>query len=1225
MKQRAETSKSSPKSSGEQPFHLHEAPLHGTNLVEAAAGTGKTYAIECLFVRLIVEAGLSVSQLLVVTYTNAATDQLRDRIRRKLRNAVHALAGGGASDPFIAEFVRRRDGDAVQKGLCLQRLQGAIRDFDQASIFTIHGFCWLMLNDFAFESGASFQTELITDQESLKEEVVRDFWRLSMMDADPLFVAFARVSGWSADSFRKLLNDYLLYPDVEVKPQAGAADPGEVAAAVGRFRAALCRVAADWPAAREAVRQHLRNGSLNARTYGTRSDRIVDVVDAFLRSGGDCFPLIPEVERLSLDSVRAAVRKGCSAPDHPMFGSIQVLCAEARHLTAIFASEMVRLKAEGLRFSASELKRRKAGTNVMYFDDLLVRLRDALSGGQGELLIRSVRGKFRAALVDEFQDTDPVQFSIFRTIFGGPEEILFLIGDPKQAIYGFRGADVFAYLQSVSDVEKCYTLLENRRSDPGLVEAVNRVFAANPRPFVYEGIHFHPAVSGRNDDRREFRVDGRTGAPLCCWFLRSDDFGAAGRAISRTAAREAAAEAVASEIAGLVLLGRQGKARIGDRNLGEGDIAVLVRTNREASLVAEKLAAKRVHGVRRGTANVFDTPEAEEMQILLAAVGMPRADGLAAAALATELLGATAAEIDAWRGDETSWTQRRQRFFHYHEQWRKRGFVFMFRSLLQQEAVRSRLLRLPGGERRLTNLQHLAELLHRASLEEHLDIRGLRRWLAQARRRETTRLREDQLRLESDADAVQILTIHKSKGLEFPVVFCPFLWEGSDVGQGEFLYHDRSEGFRLAMDLGSPDRERHALDAAREALSENCRLLYVALTRAKYRCTFVWGKINQTGTSAPAYLLHGLSVAGADDPVKETGELWKGLTEADLRKDLDSLASEGKFAVSAPPAPKAPLGDDRPRSGRMLRRREFQGPIHPGDRLASYSLLVAEREETEEARDLDPLPATGDGLPRSAVSTEAGGADGIRGFPAGSRTGLFLHDLLRQLDFTCAKRDVLENLAERNLRDYGFDGSWKGVVADTLEKIVSIPFVPDDPSCRLAAVGRRDRLQEVEFHFPMKTITVEKLAEALKIEGAWADVSAAPQTIGRLQFQPTRGYMKGFLDLVFRHGGRYYLVDWKSNFLGMERSDYGRDALKAEMLRSHYYLQCAIYTLALHRYLGTRIPDYHYDRHFGGVYYLFLRGMEPSWGTDSGVYRERPPLAAVERLAALMMKGGDPS
>jgi exodeoxyribonuclease V beta subunit len=309
----------------------------------------------------------------------------------------------------------------------------------------------------------------------------------------------------------------------------------------------------------------------------------------------------------------------------------------------------------------------------------------------------------------------------------------------------------------------------------------------------------------------------------------------------------------------------------------------------------------------------------------------------------------------------------------------------------------------------------------------------------------------------------------------------------------------------------------------------------------------------------------------------------------------------------------------------MLRRREFQGPIHPGDRLASYSLLVAEREETEEARDLDPLPATGDGLPRSAVSTEAGGADGIRGFPAGSRTGLFLHDLLRQLDFTCAKRDVLENLAERNLRDYGFDGSWKGVVADTLEKIVSIPFVPDDPSCRLAAVGRRDRLQEVEFHFPMKTITVEKLAEALKIEGAWADVSAAPQTIGRLQFQPTRGYMKGFLDLVFRHGGRYYLVDWKSNFLGMERSDYGRDALKAEMLRSHYYLQCAIYTLALHRYLGTRIPDYHYDRHFGGVYYLFLRGMEPSWGTDSGVYRERPPLAAVERLAALMMKGGDPS
>ncbi len=1221
MKEGTGIPKSSLDPAAERPFDVHEAPLRGTNLVEAAAGTGKTYAIECLFVRLIAEAGLTVSEILVVTYTNAATDELRDRIRRKLRNAVHALGGGEASDPFVAEFVRKRDGDVLQKSRCAQRLQRAIRDFDQASIFTIHGFCRLLLSDFAFESGTSFDAELISDQELLKEEVIRDSWRLFMTEADPLFVAYTKRLGWSSDSFRKLLNSYLLYPDVAMEPEAPAGDPARTAAAAARFKAALCSVAEGWPAAAEAVRKQLQEGALHAGKYGTKSGRLVEAVDAFLRSGGVCFPLIREVEQLSLQSLRGAVRKGCAVPDHPMFRSIQTLCDEGRHLAAVFAEELLRLKADGLRFAASELRRRKARTNVLYFDDLLLRLRDALSAGQGEALVRSVRGRYRAVLVDEFQDTDPVQFAIFRRIFGGPDGTLFLIGDPKQAIYGFRGADVFAYLQSAAEAGKRYTLLENRRSDPGLIDAVNRVFAANAMPFVYDGIHFRAAVPGRNEGRGELRIDSVREAPLRCWFLQAGDFGAAGKPVSKTAAREAVADAVASEIARLVRLGRLGRARIGDEGLAEGHIAVLVRTNREALLVAEKLAAKRVHAVTRGTANLFDAPEAGQMQMLLAAVGNPRADGLVAAALATDLLGATAAEIDRWRSSEASWSEQQQRFFRYHEQWRKRGFVFMFRALLFHERIRSRLLGLPGGERRVTNLQHLAELLHRTSLEEHLDMQGLQRWLAQVRHRSTNRLRENQLRLESDADAVQILTVHKSKGLEFPIVFCPFVWDGSGVGPGEFLYHDRAQGFHLTLDLGSPDRERHAAEAAREALSENCRLFYVALTRAKYRCAFAWGRINGSGTSAPAYLFHAPSAAGAADPVGETEKLWKDRTEEGLREDLQALAAEGTIAVSALPAPERPLTDDPSPAGRPLCRREFRAAIDQGERLASYSLLVSEREEAEDWRDFDPLSAVGDGGRRVAIPGPTSRLDGIHSFPAGVRTGLFVHEVLRAFDFTCNRRDYLEDLAQRHLRDYGFDEGWKEVIADTLSKIVATPFVPEDPSFVLSSVGRRDRLEEIEFHFPMKTVTPEALAEALKAGQAWADVaSVLPQTVGRLQFQPTRGFMKGFIDLVFRHGGRYYLVDWKSNLLGAGPSDYGNDALKAEMLRAHYYLQCAIYTLALHLYLGSRIPDYDYERHFGGAYYLFVRGMEPSRGGDSGVHRERPPLAAVERLAAAVLK-----
>ena len=1209
----------------ENALHLLDAPLSGVNLVDAAAGTGKTYAIECLFLRLIAEADLLVSQILVVTYTNAATDELRDRIRRKLRDTVRAFSSRNTKDPFIRDFLLRQGGDEKRISICLEKLQGAVRDFDEASILTIHGFCRLMLGEFAFESGASFDSELISDQEAFKAEVVRDFWRLRMTENDALLTAYAKTGGMNPNRLKKLLDMKLLYPDIAIKPQGTKHDFESIEMAVEGFRSAMSVVEQAWPSAKEAVLDQLQRGSLHAGIYGPKARGLVDLADAFLRSGNGRFPLPAEFEKLSRERLRKALRKSCTAPDHPIFESIQRVCERARHLTALFDSHLLRLKSEFLEFAASELQKRKIRSNVLYFDDLLLRLRNALSGDGGELLARSIRGKYSAALVDEFQDTDPVQFAVFRSIFGVPNRTLFLIGDPKQAIYGFRGADIFAYLQAASEAETRYTLSENRRSDPDLVNGLNGLFSGNENPFVFDQIHFFPAVSGCHDGRPELRIDGKKEKPLRCWFLSSEDFGGTGKPISKTAARRVIAGAVASDIARLVRLGREGRAVIGNVAVREGDIAVLVRTNREASLLEEAFAAKKILAVSRGTANLFDVPEAEQMHVLLAAALTPADDGLLAAALSTELLGVTAAGIDVLKNDDRNWMALRRRFVGYHDLWRKRGFTVMFRSLLSQERIGIRMLRYQGGERRLANLLHLAEILDRKSTEDFPDMRGVHRWLAHLRHPETPRIEEHRLRLESDADAVQIMTIHKSKGLEYPIVYCPFLWGESRIDPGEFLYHDTDDGFRLSLDLGSEQRERHAREASRELLSENCRLLYVALTRAKHRCCFAWGRINRAGTSAPAYLFHAPSAAAAEDPVTETERCWKGKTEEALRDDLQSIAAGGhSFLVTGIPEPEGPLADAPTHAETTPRCRVFRGAIDRRDCLASYSLLVAGREEEDNFRDFDlPVPAEGVAFP-VVGPVEVSTGEGIRGFPAGSRTGLFLHDLLREFDFTCTRRNDLEALAERKLNDYGFDEQWKSVIVDTLQKIVSFPFVPDDPSCRLSTIAPRDRLDEFEFHFPLHTITPETLAEALRAEEGWAGLSGVPQAIGRLQFQPMRGFMKGFVDLVFRHAGRYYLIDWKSNLLGSRRRDYGQESMKEEMLHSHYYLQCAVYTLALHLYLGSKLPDYDYHRHFGGAYYLFIRGMEPSWGPNFGVYRERPKLAAVERLAECMLARGGP-
>jgi exodeoxyribonuclease V beta subunit len=1188
-------------------FSLSDCPLEGSNLIEASAGTGKTHAIAGLFLRLLLEKGLGVDRILVVTFTEAATAELKDRIRSKIREALRAFSGGTVKDEFLTALAAAFPGGP---GDPRQTLLRALRSFDQAAIFTIHGFCRGMLRDRAFESGGLFDTELVTDQSGLKREIVEDFWRKTLNGASPLFVDFLLTRNFFPGDLEKILPNDTARWNLEVLPDDPVPDTAPLEEL---YRRAFADLARCWESRREEIEALLRHDSLKKNVFtGTRVLAWIRDLEALFSSGEEGFDAAAVVGCFTIGKISSALKKGCAFPEHPFFSLCDRFRRRWEDLLAAFEAVLADRKRALILGMGGELDRRKGERNVQSFDDLLTRFHDALEGPGGEVLGRSVRERFQAALIDEFQDTDPIQYNIFRTLFGSGKAVLFLIGDPKQAIYGFRGADIFTYMAAASEAEHRYTLDRNWRSTPLLVRGVNALFSPVPRPFVFSGIAF-PSVNPARPPGDE--PAGDPGAPLRIWFLPAPE--PEGPEIAKGDARRVLSRAVGREIRRL--LGTGFSLRSGTK-LHEGDMAVLVRTNREARIVEEELKRQGIRGVLYSTGSIFHTWEALEMERVLRAAAEPEKEGLLRAALATDLFGSKGEDLWALLEEGEGWEAWLVRFREYRDLWRERGFMAMFQRLLEREEGIVRLMGFPDGERRVTNVLHLSELLHREEVEGRRTADDLVRWLSRKRDRtdpEEER-EEDLLRLESDGNAVRIVTVHKSKGLQYPVVFCPFPWEGvRSPGNGEPVYcHDPGRDGRPVLDLGTPEREERVALAETEGLAEALRLFYVALTRARERCYFAWGRVRDGGTSAPAWLLHHRREWEAAGGLGAMEDWFSAVSDEDLRKDLESLAATAPGAVELafPPGEEENGGPLPEEKTEPLAFRPFPGAVDASWRLASYSSLLAEGKSGPETADRDGIPGE---EPRGE---ERGTADPL---PKGTGTGLFFHDLLEQWDFTWTDGAAGKDLVEEKLRTHGLDPSLGDTVLAMVRRILSTPLDPLRPGFTLSRIPPEHRLNELEFHFPLKWTTPEGLRSLFLARRDLEPGPAMDDVLGGLRFSPARGFMRGFIDLVFLFEGKYYLVDWKSNFLGEGDESYGPAGIARAMAEHRYALQYTLYTVALDRYLALRLPGYEYDTHFGGVFYLFLRGIDPERGSGYGIFRDRPPGAWIGELARALVDFGD--
>jgi exodeoxyribonuclease V beta subunit len=1111
---------------------LGELP-QGTTVLEASAGTGKTFTIAALVTRYVAEGVAGLDELLVVTFGRGATQELRERVRERLLTARDGLADPDAAhaagdDELLRYLATASAGEvAARRG----RLSQALGTFDSATVATTHQFCHQVLIGLGTAGDFDDGAVLVENLDDLVVEVVQDLYLRKWGQGD------------------------------DAVPPLTYADAVTLAHAV------------------------VGDGQALLIPEGTPSDQTPDLRRRF--------------------------------------------AIAVRH----------------------ETERRKRQRLLFGFDDLLTRLQQTLADPMaGPAAATRLRAKYRIVLVDEFQDTDPVQWDILRLAFAGAATLV-LIGDPKQAIYAFRGADVYAYLDAADVAGSRATLAQNWRSDPDLLCGLQAIFRGaclgDPR------ITVHPvsaAHSGRSLDV--------PGAPVRVRVVRQGDRGT----LSVGQARDLVTADVVDEVVALLASGARLRPRgeSAERPVRPADIAVIVRTGAQLELVHAALLAAGVPSVQRTTSSVFRTPAGADWIVLLEALEQPHRLARLRRLAITSFIGWDAAGLESNDIDRLGLRLR-----YWLRVFEERGIAALLETVTRDQALPSRLLGRLDGERRLTDLRHVGEALHAAAMAAQLGLTASLEWL----RRRVDESDEDSSversrRLDSDAVAVQVVTVHASKGLEFPIVLVPFGWDRWVFDPDIPLFHD--DAGRRVRNVGGKRTPSFPNDQRRdksEQFGEDLRLLYVAMTRAQAQVTAWWAPSGRNTQCAP---LHRLLFA--DDPAAGVAERASVPSDVAALAKLRSSAVDGCLSVTEVIPRHSGRWRGASASTAALSAAALRRTLDGSWRRTSYSALTAGVHDATpvigsepEVQEKDDEPATpvsagaGDAALRNVASPMAAlrnvaspmaalrnVASPMAALPGGTAFGTLVHAVLEQVDPTSPELAAeVRGHARVQLARLGPAGLDADQLADSLLPSLRTPLGPLTDGRALSDIGPGDRLAELDFELPLRggdrpngTSYLRDLATLLRAHLSASDPLAP---FAELLDDPVlgdsalKGYLGGSIDAVLRIGGRYLVVDYKTNRLGSPDApltawDYRAPAMAEAMLHAHYPLQALLYEVALHRFLRWRVAGYDPQLHLGGVLYLFLRGMSGPGvvaedGTVPGVFAWRPPASVVVAISDVLAKG----
>ena len=1201
-------------------FDIDTHPLRlGTqSLIEASAGTGKTTALENLVLRLLLEGvvkpdgtvrQLELSEILLVTFTEAATAELIQRVRDKISKSL--------------EEYDKNDKNA----LILRR---ALLSFDENSISTIHGFCRKMLNNFSFESNSRFNLELINDDRPFLQEVVNDYWRAEFYNiSDELEEKIIKFYGWKPKDLHDLLKSIQSAPLTEISAP---------------------RNDSSW---REAYTE-FEEYCLNIDLLYKLKDCLENFSSVFRKKLSDaleCFisfeNVLDVLKILDADLLKKNILKRAewdgfedsAPPKGEMPKDFDRILELAEKLKTAIDDYFIALKLEFVQHvrESGILKQKKLDEGVLSFDDLLMDMYEAVN--KSEDFCNLICNEFPVVMLDEFQDTDPLQFQIFNIIFKNDEALMLMVGDPKQSIYQFRGADIFSYLQ-VSEklsVDEKSTLTKNYRSDEKLLEAFNCIFDID-NPFIESSIKYLPATAGR--EQRNLIIED--GDDNDC-KLKIMNCGKMGKDAARKMFNKAIAEKIVTilSLAGQTNENDQPRARFVDEDgkispVRARDIAVLVARNEDAKAVYDELANLGVHSTLQQSGNVFDSDEATELLLLFNAIIHSGDASRIKSVLASNLfqLNSSALEKLGSDGGRDEMEEWQEMFFTFLQAWQEKGFIQMFFQLLRSSKsnVKANLLTLPQGERRLTNLMHLIELLHQQVVLKQLSPTALIQWLHQ-QITDPDEMDEYELRLESDESAVKIMTVHKSKGLQFPIVFCANLWQKEFISKNnekDFLYHERDCNGEykqyFEINLSGEEFENSRLLYREETLGELIRLSYVALTRARNYCCFTWGDISSTSASALGYL----SESPTNDELKEllaTGRKagkergWQKWKMDDNIEIIDISQNEPDENIKL-------TGDIEAPEWKVLP--EIRAVPRDWGIMSFSAITEGSHKEHEIRPGDDDENNESDNIPAENIDLFSGALT-LGDFPRGPVAGNCIHSIFEKFKFADVKSDnwrnnkTVEQMIKEELFISGMIEGGKGSkqflqseaqrytqICDMLENVLTCNLPGRDGAMHLCDLDTESYRPEMQFFFP-----ADKVLDSTKINELLEHLSGRKSHLPALAL---RGFVNGFIDLIFESNGRYYIIDWKSNDLGSSLNDYDTNGMAQSMYESYYYLQSAIYLLALHKYLKKRLPDYDFERHIGGAFYIYVRGVKNDFA-DTGVFAIQPELKTLKLLENIFEAG----
>ena len=1164
-------------------------PLKGRQLVEASAGTGKTWTLAALYVRLVLghgrgglEQGLWPPQILVVTFTDAATAELRDRIRHRLSQAAQAYALSDdpeVADEFLAQLLR--DTPVAQWPACAQRLTQAVSWMDEAAIHTIHGWSMRALREHAFASRSLFDLQHLPDAGPLWLELARDHVRQFVYPLSDTALQALEAEGLSPDPQtwldalseprkahqrqpQPVLDPSTLLDPAQALAQKAAwlAQENTLLEAVRlRFDRTLVQAILNYKKSRAGVLGHLRSNQIEG-------------VLARVMAWVEGHETAPSAKDLTLLGHRQMVERGW--PEHTPHPALQAIDTWLEWQSAKPDSVKSTVLQHALHSLLKAYAERKAQAGLFDFHDLLERLYWALQD-PAESLAKALREQYPVALVDEFQDTDPWQYGSLDAIYRPDSDTtLVLIGDPKQAIYSFRGADIDTYVKARQrclelDPHSQHSLRQNRRSSPELLTALNALFGVKPDLFGPQ-IGFQSALSTPS---HAAPVD----TPV--QVVISDDQGGLNAESHREFLLTHACEQMVQ-----LLSTKQARPQ---------DLAVLVRSHAQADQVMKALARSRIPAVYLSDRSlVYQSDEARDLWLVLRALAQPRRSSLLRAALGTPLWGLSEDALLHMTQSDEAWDRLLEQALRWHQHWLSNGVLPMLRQWLLDTGAAARLLQASDGERRLTNLLHLAELLQQATHPmtaqgiaalPHATVRHLGQAIAGPQAEDGPA----QTRLESDDNRVRVVSFHKSKGLQYKHVFIPFLSSGSAAPE-------------------DPSDEDDTLERSRD-VHEDTRLLYVAMTRAEQSLWLgVYAHRNEFKQGQSSALCRWLGRSDATQP-------WRTIWH-DLSAKVPGLAvrtpDDAAQSVWQAPAPAeltgAPLNPPRLKHPPWWSASFSALTRQLGDPPGAWQARIETHDREIDSERLQPEP--------SDLGGQADGATALvraawQAFGAGARYGTILHDLLQwqaEHHWPLAQGTVGADWLALIERQVDLKPEERAMVTPWLERVLRTPLpMGDAPDLVLGRLEPAQYWAEMPFHFSAGPVSVAQMDALISADLFASELRPAlmPAQLG--------GMVNGFIDLVFEHAGRYWVLDYKSNHL----STYEAPMLQTALLGKRYDVQSVIYLIALHRLLQHRVPNYEPQRHLGGAAYVFLRGIDTP---GAGVVMQCPSVDLITTLDALLLE-----